>query len=131
MPEETKEVPKKKADKKVAKTEATSVRSYKNDTEAEKQTMSAYSKKFGSTVRGLQSNFKKYTKDVRVAASALREEGIKNMSNKINKFKGDIEDQIKENKAAVTKISNGVKFFLSEINKKKKDFKAYAYTFWG
>ncbi|MEK6808561.1 MAG: hypothetical protein AABY14_02650, partial [Nanoarchaeota archaeon] len=51
---------------------------------------------------------------------------IKRMSEKIVKFKSEAKDQIKENKESVARIGNSVKFLVAEINKKKRDFKAYA-----
>ncbi|MEW5896477.1 MAG: hypothetical protein AB1668_02190 [Nanoarchaeota archaeon] len=112
------------AEKKSA--EKTSVKSYQQDTEAEKQKMGAYSKKFKTTVRSLQTGFKKHARDMKAAASSMREEGIRSMRQKVGKFNHEIKDQVKENKEAVTRMSDNVKFFQSEINKKKKDFKAYA-----
>ena len=125
---EQKEVPKKKAKAEGKMT----VRSYQQDINVEKQKMGAYSKKFGSTVRSLQADFKKHGKEMKEAASNMREEGIKNMSAKVGKFKGEIQDQIKENKQAIAHIASNIKYFLGEINKKKKDFRSYAkVSFWG
>lgn len=125
---EQKEVPKKKA---IAEGKMT-VRSYQQGINVEKQQMGAYSRKFGHTVRSLQADFKRHEKDVKEAASNMREEGIKNMSAKVGKFKGEIQDQIKENKQAIAHIASNIKFFLGEINKKKKDFRSYArVSFWG
>ncbi len=123
----------KEVHKKKAKAEGKmTVKSYQQDINLEKQRMASYSKKFGSTVRSLQSDFKKNAKEMENAASNMREEGIRNMRSKVAKFKGEIQDQIKENKTAVSHIASNVKFFLSEINKKKKDFKTYAkVSFWG
>ena len=145
---EQKEVPKKK--EKVKTSGKMTVRSYQQDYNVEKQKMGDYSKKFGSTVKSLKADFKKHEKDVKEAASNMRKEGAKKMGNKINqfkgeiktatksmndkvnKFKGDIEDQIKENKQAVAHIASNIKYFLGEINKKKKDFRSYAkVSFWG
>jgi hypothetical protein len=143
---EQKEVPKKKAKAEGKMT----VKSYQQDINVEKQKMGAYSKKFGSTVKSLKADFKKHEKDLKEAASNMRKEGIKHMGNKINQFKGeiktatkkmndgvdklkgDIEDQIKENKTAVAHIASNIKYFLGEINKKKRDFRSYAkVSFWG
>lgn len=140
--EESRKIPKKKLK---AKPETkSSVKSYKQGIEAEKQKMSSYSKKFGTTVRSLQADFKKHQKELKEAALNMREEGAKNMGDKINKFKGEIKtatksmkdkvnkfnqevkNQISENKEAVARIEKGVKFFLSEINKMERDFRAYA-----
>ena len=79
----------KEVDKKKAKAEGKmTVKSYQQDINVEKQKMGAYSKKFGSTVRSLQADFKKHGKEMKEAASNMREEGIKNMSAKVGKFKG-------------------------------------------
>ena len=123
----------KEIDKKKGKAEGKmNVRSYQQDINVEKQKMGAYSKKFGSTVRSLQADFKKHGKEMKEAASNMREEGIKNMSAKVGKFKGEIQDQIKENKQAVAHMVSNIKYFLGEINKKKKDFRSYAkVSFWG
>lgn len=128
MAEEVKEeFPKKKA-----KAEAkSSVKSLKHGIEVEKQKMGAYSKKMGASVRSLQAGFKKHAKDVKEAAIALREEGIKNMSEKVGKFKGDIKAQIKENKESVSHMGDNIKYYLSEINKTKNNFKSYAKAFLG
>lgn len=114
---------KKKAEPKKA---GTSVKSYKQDIDVEKQKMGAYSKEFGTTVRSLQAGFKKHAKDMNAAALKIREDGIKNMSQKVGKFKYEI-------KEATTRMADNVKFIQceinkkkSEINKKKKDFQAYA-----
>jgi len=141
---------KKKVPKKKVKTEGKkSVKSLQQGIETEKQNMGAYSKRFGTTVKSLQANFKSHTKALKEAALNMREEGEKKMKGKINKFngeikaatkkmndgvdkfKGEIKDQIKENKGAVAKIEGGVKFLLSEINKTKNDFKSYSKAFWG
>ena len=127
---EQKEISKKKA-KAEGKGKMT-VKSYQQDINVEKQRMGAYSKKFGSTVRSLQADFKKHGKEMKEAASNMREEGIRSMRPKVAKFKGEIQDQIKENKQAVAHITSNVKYFLGEINKKKRDFRSYArVSFWG
>lgn len=126
------------------KEEKKSVKSYQQDIEAEKQHMSSYSKRFATTVRSLQANFRQHNKELKEAALKMREDGAKHMKAKINKFKGeiktsgkamdenvdkfkqDIKDQVKENKEAVSHIEKNVKYLLSEINKKKNDFQAYA-----
>lgn len=140
------------------KTEAkSSVKTYQQDIDAEKQKMGAYSNKFKTTVRSLQSNFKKHARDIKVAALQMREDGVKHMSNKINKFKGElkiagkimddkvrkfnheVKGQMQENREAVAHMADNVKFFQSEINKKKKEFQSYAHgpfnsyikAFWG
>ncbi len=102
-----------------AKESKTSVRTYKEGIELEGQKMTAYSKKFGSSVKSLQADIKKHSKDISAAAKNLREEGIKNMSNKIEKFKKDIQN-------ATEHMADNIKYFTSEINKQKKDFKNYA-----
>jgi len=121
-----------------------SVNSYKQGIKSEKQKMSAYSTKFGATVKSLQNDFKGHAKALNEAALKMRKDGAEHMGNRINEFKGemkvasklmdskvhklnnDIKSQVKENKEAVSRIENGVKFFLSEVNKKQKDFQAYA-----
>ena len=103
-----------------------SVKSYQIGIDTEKQKMGAYSKKFRTTVRSLQADWKSHAKDLKVAALQMREDGIKNMTQKVHKYKRDIKDQITENKEAVARIESSVKFFQSEINKKMKDFRAYA-----
>ncbi|MEK6868753.1 MAG: hypothetical protein AABX74_00860 [Nanoarchaeota archaeon] len=126
--QEVKEVHKKKGKAEGKMT----VKSYQQDINVEKQKMGAYSKKFGSTVRSLQADFRKHAKDMKAAAENMREEGIKKMSAKVGKFKGEIQDQIKENKTAVAHIASNIKYFLGEINKKKRDFRSYAkVSFWG
>lgn len=150
-----KEAPKKKA--KVKAEAKSSVKSYERGIEVEKQNMGAYSKKFGATVRSLQADFKSHQKELKEAALKMHEEGKKKMNSKINQFKGemkaaaklmndkvnkfnsDVKSQISENKEAVSRIEKGTKFLLSEINKKKREFKAYAHgpfrdyikAFWG
>lgn len=114
---------KKKAESKLLKT---SVKSYQQGIDTEKQKMGAYSDKFKTTVRSLQANFKKHAKDMKNAALQMREDGIKQMSQKVHKYKGEIKDQIVENKESVARMDDNVKFFQSEINKKRKDFQAYA-----
>ena len=109
---EQKEVPKKKAKAEGKMT----VKSYQQGINVEKQKMGAYSKKFGHTVNQFKGEIKTATKK---------------MNDGVDKLKGDIEDQIKENKTAVAHIASNIKYFLGEINKKKKDFKSYAVSFWG
>lgn len=104
----------------------TSVKSYQQSINSEKQRMGAYAKKMGTSVKSLQGEFKKHSKEVKEAGRNMIGEGIRNMKNKVGKFNNDIQDQIKENKASVSRMGDNIKYFLSEINKKKKDFKAYA-----
>ena len=116
-----------------------SVKTYQQGIDTEKQKMGAYTKKMGSSVKSLQGEFKKHGKEMREAGRAMIAEGNRNMSAKVGKFMSEIKDQIKENKEAIANIGNGVQFFLGEINKKKKDFRAYASgpfngyikSFWG
>ena len=91
-----------------------SVRAYGQAIEGEKQEMATYSRKMKSNVRALQADFKKHAKDIKAAAIAIREEGIKNMS-------GKIRGQIKENKEAIANIANGVKYLIGQCDKKKKE----------
>ncbi len=108
------------------KTEAkSSVKTYKQSIDVEKQKMGAYSNNFKTTVRSLQANFKKHAKDMKVAALQMREDGIGRMHQKVHEYKRDIKDQIVENKEAVARIGDSVKLFQSEILKKNRDFKAY------
>lgn len=108
-----------------------SVKSYQQDINLEKQKMDTYTRRMGSSVKSLQGEFKKSAKEMKEAGKNMIAEGNANMSTKVGKFKGEIKNQIKENKEAITRIENGVQFFLGEINKKKKDFRAYAKAFWG
>ena len=110
-----------------------SVKTYQQGIDIEKQKMGAYTKKMGSSVKSLQGGvkslqgeFKKHGKEMREAGRAMIAEGNRNMAAKVGKFSGEIKNQIKENKEAIANMGNGVQFFLGEINKKKKDFRAYA-----
>ena len=110
-----------------------SVKTFQQGIDAEKQMMSAYAKKMGSSVRflqaevkHLQAEFKKHGKEMKEAGKNMIAEGNRNMDSKVGKFKGEIRNQIKENKEAIANIGNGVQFFIGEVNKKKKDFRAYA-----
>lgn len=124
----------------------TSVKSYMQDIKAKKQKFGTYSKKMATNVATMQTDtkelkneFKKYTKEIKGAAQKIREQGVKKMAQKKEKFKEEIKDQIKENKEAVTRISNGVRFLIKEIDKKREDFQSYAHgafqecinAFWG
>lgn len=117
----------------------TSVKSYKEGINSEKQQMDTYSKRMGSSVRSLQGDFRKHSKEMHEAGRNMIAEGNRNMNAKVGKFKAKIRDQLKENNNAIARMGDGVKFFLSEVNKKKKDFHAYqrgpfqAYikAFWG
>lgn len=104
----------------------TSVKSYQQDINLEKQKMGAYAKKMGTSVRSLQGDFKKHSKEMKEAGRNMIEEGNRNMNTKVGKFREEIKNQIKENKDAIAHMGNSVQFFLGEINKKKKDFRAYA-----
>lgn len=115
------------AKKAKTKTEAkTSVKSYQGDTDAETQKMADYTKKMGSSVRSLQKEFRGHAKDMQAAALKMNEEGATRMQGKVNKFKAEIRDQLKENKEAVAYLENGTKLLLSKVNQKKKDFHAYS-----
>lgn len=120
----------KMAEKKKAEAKS-SIKTYTQGIDAEKQKMATYSRKMETNVKSLQNKFKGYSKNLKEAAIALREEGIKNMSEKVGKFKGDIKAQIKENKESVSHIGDNIKYYLSEINKTKNNFKSYAKAFWG
>ena len=48
---------------------------------------------------------------------------------KVEEFNAEIQAQIKENKESVSRMANAVKFFTSEIGKKKREFKSYAHGF--
>lgn len=124
----------------------TSVKSYQGGISAETQKMADYAKKMGSGVRSiqgqsksLQGEFKKHSKEMKEAGRAMIAEGNRNMHTKVSKFTGEIKEQIKENKEAVSHMENSIKLFLSEVNKKKKDFLAYQHgsfhayirAFWG
>lgn len=111
----------------------TSVKSYQHGVNLEKQKICTYAKKMGTnvkslqtTARSLQGEFKNYSKEMEIAGRNMIEEGNRHMNLKVGKFKGEITNQIKENKEAIAHIENGVKLFISDINKKKKDFQAYA-----
>jgi len=103
-----------------------SVKSYQQGIESEKQEMSTYSKGFEAGVKSLQADIEKHSKYVKNAALKMREEGVKNIGEKVVKFRKEIEDQIKENREAVFHMADNIKYFLSEIDKKKKDFQSYA-----
>ena len=109
----------------------TSVKSYQGDIDAEKQKMGDYAKKMGSSVRSLQKEFKGHAKDMQEAAAKMNEEGATRMRGKVNKFKAEIRDQMKENKGAAARLGNGVKLLLSQVNQTKKDFQTYSQVFWG
>ncbi len=117
----------------------TSVKSYQQGIDSEKQKMGAYAKKMVSNVKSLQAEFKKHGKEMHEAGRNMIAEGNKKMAGKITRYKGEIRTQIKENNEAVSKMGSSIKFFLSEVNKTKKDFRAYqrgafqAYinAFWG
>lgn len=135
--EKGKEGPEKKA--KIEKEGKTSVMSYKQGVEVEKQEMGEYSKKFGASVKSLQSDSKKFAKELKEAGKAIIEEGIKHMEGNVSKYRSDIKAQIKENKEAVSHMQTNIKLLLGEINKTKKDFQSYAHgsfnnyikAFWG
>ncbi len=122
------------------KTESgTSVSSYQQGINTEKQKIGAYAKRMGTSVKSLQGEFKKHGKEMHEAGRNMIAEGNKKMAGKITRYKGEIRAQIKENDEAISRMGNGVKFFQSEVNKMKKDFHAYqrgafqAYinAFWG
>lgn len=117
----------------------TSVKSYKQEMGAEKQKMVDYSKHMKSNVKALQTKFKKFSEDAKESGKKLREAGIKEMSEKVQKFQGKIKDQIKENKGALSHMASNVKYFQTEIDKMKRDFhhyikedfQNYINAFWG
>ena|SRR3989338_5712499 len=113
--------------------EKTSVKSYQQNTEMEKQKMKTYANKMKTNVKSLQADarklagsFKNYSKDLRGAALKMREDGVTRMRQKVGKFSQEIKEQIKENKRATAHMADNVNFFQSEIDQKKKDFQAYA-----
>lgn len=124
----------------------TSVKSYQQGIESEKQKTSTYSKEFEAGVKSLQTGVKslqaditKHSKDIKNAALKMREEGIEHMGKKVAKFGKEIEDQITENREATSHMADNVKYFISEIDKKKKNFQSYVQgpftdyikAFWG
>lgn len=113
----------KKAKQAVAKT---SVKSYNEGINLEKQKMGTYAKKMGTNVKSLQGEFKKHSKEIKEAGKNMLADGNKKMSAKIEKFNGEIKNQIRENKESIANMGNGVKLFISDVNKKKKDFQAYS-----
>ncbi len=119
---DAKEVPSKRAE--VEK--RTSVKSYQQGFDVEKQKMSAYSKKFEEDMKLLQSNTKALQLKFKTAGLAMREAGIKRMSEKVQKFNKDIKHQVEENKKAVAHMADSIKFFNSEIKNKKSKFQSYA-----
>lgn len=121
------------AKKKINSNSGTSVSSYQQSVNEEKNKMGAYTKKMGTSVRSLQASvkplqaeFKKHGKEMQEAGRTMIAEGNQNMKAKVKKFTGEIKNQIKENKAAAAHLENGVKFLVGEVNKKKNDFQAYA-----
>jgi len=102
----------------------TSVKSYQQGIGSEKQKTSTYSKEFEAGVKSLQS-------DIKNAALKMREEGIEHMGKKVAKFGKEIEDQVTENREATSYMAANVKYFISEIDKKKNDFQSCINTFWG
>lgn len=109
-----------------AKREEKSVKTHQESMEIEKQKMTAFSKKMGKSVKEMQADFKRHAKIIRAAALNMREEGLKNMSEKIGKFSKEIQDQVKKNKEAASHMEDNIKYFISKINKKKNEFKSYA-----
>jgi len=117
----------------------TSVKTYQQGIGSEKQKTSTYSKEFEAGVKSLQSDITKHSKDIKNTALKMREEGIEHMGKKVAKFGKEIEDQITENREATSYMANNVKYFISEIDKKKKDFQSYVQgpftnyikAFWG
>lgn len=110
-----------------------SVKSYQDCIEAEKQKMAAYSRKmsgsvkeFRSDVKSLQNTYRQYSKELKDAARSMRAEGTRNMNEKVGKYTQDIQAQISEHKEAVKHIGASVKYFISQINAKKAEFKSYA-----
>lgn len=117
----------------------TSVKSYQQGIESEKQKTSTYSKEFEAGVKSLQADITKHSKDIKNAALKMREEGTEHMGKKVAKFGKEIEDQITENREATPHMADNVKYFISEIDKKKNDFQSYVQgpftdyikAFWG
>ncbi len=78
----------------------------------------------------MQADTKKYQKEI-------RDETVK-MQEGIRQFKKDVQEQAKENKEAASHMANSVNYFIGEINKKRKEFRAYVpqvkdyiKAFWG
>lgn len=103
----------------------TSVKSYQQDINLEKQKMGNYTKKMRTSVKSLQAATKSYSKEMKDAGRNMIAEGNRNMNVKVGKFREEIKNQVKENKEAIAHIGNSIQFFLGEVNKKKKDFRAY------
>lgn len=115
MADQTAEVSKKKAE--------TSVKTYKESGEAEKQKMADYSKKFQKTVSSLKNDIKKQRSAFKEGANLLGDKAMA-FKGKINAFRVDLNKYKRE-------LLANVKLFSSECVKKKKDFNAYTKGFWG
>ncbi len=102
--------------KKFAGEAKTSVKSYKEGTETEKQKMS-------KSVHSLLNDIKKQRAVLREALKTMKGK-INAFGMKINTFGMDLSKSKKELRA-------NVKLFQSDINKTKSDFRSYSKAFWG
>lgn len=103
-----------------------SVKDFQNEIRTEEKKMHEYGKNFNTTVKGLENDWKKHGKQLKEAATQMRNQGINKMKEKVKGFNNEILNQKKENKAAVSRMKGDVDLFLSEIDGKRKDFESYA-----
>ena len=120
------------------------VKSLKNEIRAKEQEMQKYGENFNTTVKGLENDWKKHGKQLKEAATEMRNQGIHKMKEKVSEFNketlahknmfdanvkklnNNILNQKKENKTAVSRMNGDVGLIISEINGKRKDFESYA-----
>ncbi len=102
-----------------------SVKEFQNEIRAEENKMQEYGKKFDTTVKGLKNDWKKHGKQLKEAATQMRNQGINKMKEKVKGFNNEISSQKKENQAAVSRMEGDVELFLSEVDGKRKDFESY------
>ncbi|MDP2926096.1 MAG: hypothetical protein Q8N99_07000 [Nanoarchaeota archaeon] len=109
------------------------VKSLKSDCRAKEGEMQEYAKKQATAVKHLCGEIKTlknswdgYGKDLKEAATEMRNQGINKMKGKVREFNKEILNQKKENQVSISRMKGDVGLFVSEIEGKRKDFESYA-----
>ena len=94
--------------------------------------------KFHSGAREIQSSQEMMSREFQKAGRNIRDEGYRNLQNGLNRFRGDLDAQIKENREAVSKLNSGARelqgraaSFQNEIHRYlEQDLKSYIRNFY-
>jgi hypothetical protein len=94
--------------------------------------------KFNSGAREIQSSQQKMSREFQKAGRDIRDSGYKNLQNGLDRFRSDLNSQIKENREAVSRLNSGARelqgraaSFHNEIHRYlEQDLKGYIRDFY-